>query len=496
MIEKSLITRTEREIFVGYDRERRLQMLRTITPAFIVICAVVAVILALASLVIPPSVVPQGTLLATAIMLACCIVVLWLGLLAVRGGRLNLATALVAGTSALGTSASLAIWGVYLGLDPFAMIELTPFSVVIVLAGMLGNVRWIVLAAAVMNAATVVLLLLPLPGLVDPVLKRELFLILPVALVHQWLFAVLMITIWRLFQRTLGAVGVAYQRAQQLDALKDEFIASVNHELRTPLMTMQTYLETLRERPDLLPPDQLAATLDHVCRVGDSLIELVQGILSSREIDRDSVAFTPEPIAVRATLDAALLLVDPRSGDVGVDGAHALDGAHPPRDLVVEVPERLMVWGERVRLQQVLTNLLSNAVKYSAPGTAIEVRATVKELPAVSARARWQRGARRARDAEALAEITIRDYGHGIPPDQVPLLFNRFVRLPRDLASRVQGTGLGLYLCRVLVESMNGRIWVESAGVEGEGSTFHLTLPVPPVGARRTASPRAPAAAV
>ncbi|HEX6796139.1 MAG TPA: HAMP domain-containing sensor histidine kinase [Ktedonobacterales bacterium] len=498
MIEKSLITRTEREIYVGYDRERRLQMLRTITPVFMAICAVVAVMLAASSLVIPSSVVPRSALLVTAIMLACCIVTLWLGLLAVRREQLNLATAFVAGTSALGTSASLAIWSAYLGLDPFAIVELTPFSVVIVLAGLLGNVRWIVLAAVVMNVATVVLLLLlPVlpghPGVVDSTLRHELLLILPVALVHQWLFAVLMITIWRLFQRTLGAVGVAYERAQQLDVLKDEFIASVNHELRTPLMTMQTYLETLRERPDLLPPDQLAYTLDHVCRVGDSLIELVQGILSSREIDRDSGTFTSEPVAVRAALDAAILLIDPRTGDVAAEGTRLSDSAHPLRDLVVDVPETLVVWGERVRLQQVLTNLLSNAVKYSPPGTPIEARAFLKELPVAAGRARWQRG---ARHVPALVEITIRDFGHGIPPDQAPLLFNRFVRLPRDLASKVQGTGLGLYLCRVLAESMGGRIWVESTGVDGEGSTFHLTLPVPSISARRLGPPHAQVAAM
>jgi signal transduction histidine kinase len=85
-----------------------------------------------------------------------------------------------------------------------------------------------------------------------------------------------------------------------------------------------------------------------------------------------------------------------------------------------------------------------------------------------------------------LVEIIIRDYGYGIPPEQAPLLFNRFVRLPRDLASRVTGTGLGLYLCRILVESMEGRVWVESSGVQGEGSTFHVTL--------RLASPALPGA--
>ncbi len=79
-----------------------------------------------------------------------------------------------------------------------------------------------------------------------------------------------------------------------------------------------------------------------------------------------------------------------------------------------------------------------------------------------------------------MIDIIIRDHGFGIPPEQAPLLFQRFVRLPRDLASTVIGNGLGLYLCRELTEAMGGRIWVESTGVAGEGSTFILRLPLPP----------------
>ncbi len=86
-------------------------------------------------------------------------------------------------------------------------------------------------------------------------------------------------------------------------------------------------------------------------------------------------------------------------------------------------------------------------------------------------------------------EIRVRDYGLGIPPDQIPLLFNRFVRLPRDLASSVVGSGLGLYLCRVMTESMGGTIRVESSGVEGEGSTFFVRLPLAPAQPRREPEP-------
>lgn len=76
-----------------------------------------------------------------------------------------------------------------------------------------------------------------------------------------------------------------------------------------------------------------------------------------------------------------------------------------------------------------------------------------------------------------MVEIAVRDHGAGVPPEQAVLLFQRFVRLERDIASRVTGTGLGLAICRAYVEAMGGRIWVESTGVAGEGATFLFTLP-------------------
>jgi signal transduction histidine kinase len=340
------------------------------------------------------------------------------------------------------------------------MIELTPFSIVIVVAGLLGDMWGILASTVVMNIVTIVVLLVAPRAIgVAAVLNQEMPLILPVALVHQWAFAILTIALWRNFQRTLGEVGTAYERAKQLDVLKDEFIASVNHELRTPLMTMQTYLETLRESHDRLAPEQVSLALEQACRVSDSLVDLVKSILSTRRIDQDAVGFVAEPVVVADALAAAISLVNLREA--------SLDD----RELRISVPDELTIWGEHVRLQQILTNLLANAAKYSPAGTPIEVVAQLVQQGGI-VNSPWRRDA-----LTATAEIRVRDYGQGIPPDQIPLLFNRFVRLPRDLASKITGTGLGLYLCRVLAEAMDGRVWVESTGVAGEGSTFILRLP-------------------
>jgi len=77
-------------------------------------------------------------------------------------------------------------------------------------------------------------------------------------------------------------------------------------------------------------------------------------------------------------------------------------------------------------------------------------------------------------------EISVKDAGPGIPPDELPLLFEKFVRLKRDLAGTVPGTGLGLYLSKQLAEAMGGRMWVESSGRAGAGSRFCFTLPAAP----------------
>lgn len=110
---------------------------------------------------------------------------------------------------------------------------------------------------------------------------------------------------------------------------------------------------------------------------------------------------------------------------------------------------------DSMRLRQVMLNLVSNAIKYSRPGTGIEIG---------------------ARDDGEQVMIYVRDYGAGVAPEDHQRLFERFVRLERDMNSPVRGAGLGLYICKQLVEAMGGRIWVESSGIAGEGSVFAFTL--------------------
>ena len=269
---------------------------------------------------------------------------------------------------------------------------------------------------------------------------------------------VLIITRQILTARDLVNAQIAIEQARQLDDLKDQFITSVNHELRTPIMTMQGYIDILDEMHEDIAQTKRSEMLGRARRANTALVTLIQSILDTRRIDQEVQGIILEPVNVYETVMGALEMIDPR------------EGAHGERNFILQVPRDLTVLSETVRLQQVFSNIIANGVKYSQPGTDIQMTARL-----VAGDRRLFSGG----STSPQVEIAFRDFGLGIPPEQIPLLFHRFVRLPRDLASRVRGTGLGLYLCRLFIEAMNGKIWVDSQGIAGEGSTFFIRLPVP-----------------
>jgi signal transduction histidine kinase len=350
--------------------------------------------------------------------------------------------------------------------QPFILSDLftVPAVVIIGLSALIG-LPWMILATTALTTGFVIVL----SG--SPSLARDLadpnnVNSIGAFVVEQWVLALTVYAAARGYRRILQLISdvrVQYERAKQLDDLKDQFITNVNHELRNPVMLMQGYIDLLRLKGEELAADRRVQLVQRASQAGDTLAKLVQSILSTRRADQGARDFTPEAVPVLEAILLAAGSVDPE------------DGRGPERDLRVDVPSGLAIWGESVRLQQILVNLLSNAIKYSPPGTPVEVAARI--VSASTPAAGWRRFDRR--DQQWVAEITVRDHGLGIPPEQAPLLFQRFVRLSRDLASTVVGNGLGLYLCRELADAMGGRIWVESTGIEGEGSVFHLRLPLP-----------------
>jgi signal transduction histidine kinase len=458
------ITPTERHIYAEYDRDRRLRLSRIIAPVF---AAVLTLILIASLFVVPQHL--QGTRHNLGVVLLCWALFV-LGTVTALRGQVNLATGSIISAALL-----LMVLAVLVN-QPFILSDLftVPALVIIGLAALIG-LPWMIFATAACSSAFV-LLLASSPSLAHDLADPNNVNSVGAFIVEQWILAAIVFAAARGYRRTLREIGdvrVQYERARTLDELKDQFITNVNHELRNPVMLMQGYIELLRLKGHELSPERQASLIQRASQAGDDLVELLQSILDIRRLDRGGTDYTPGPVSVLEALSTAATLVDPR------------EGREVERELRVDVSEDLAIWGERIRLQQILTNLLSNAIKYSPPGTPVEV--TARQVMEKSTGS--NRRLRGTRPERQVTEITVRDHGWGIPPDQIPLLFQRFVRLPRDLASTVSGNGLGLYLCRELTTAMGGTIWVESSGVEGEGSTFHVCLPLPPQTFRRVTVP-------
>jgi signal transduction histidine kinase len=227
-----------------------------------------------------------------------------------------------------------------------------------------------------------------------------------------------------------------------LEQLRNEFVSTVSHELRTPLAAIYGAAMTLRRSDVALDEEQRARLLDVVSGEADRLARTVNDILWASRLDADSLHVTIE------SCDPLRLVEDV----VHAQEAH-LDAAHR---LVVEVADELpAVAGDADKVGRVLINLVDNAVKYSPDGG----RVTVKVAPAGSH-----------------VRFSVTDEGLGIPFAEQRRVFEKFYRLDPNMNRGVGGTGLGLYICRELVRRMEGRIWVESAGL-GRGSTFNVELP-------------------
>jgi PAS domain S-box-containing protein len=238
---------------------------------------------------------------------------------------------------------------------------------------------------------------------------------------------------------------------KELEQRKDDFILHVSHELRTPLTALSGFLELLAEHNEQLDLPTRARFFHQALENCQELTRMVNSIL-----DATHLADAMHPLQ-REELSLAQLL-----HEVLAQLESPMKQAHP---LDVQVPEQLLVWADRQGLEQILRNLLSNAFKYTPPGTPITIRAAIRE-------------ATRETTASPEVCICVQDAGAGIPPSEQPLLFQKFMRLQRDLSGAIRGTGLGLYICKQLVEGMGGHIWVESSGRPGEGSRFCFTLPL------------------
>ncbi len=238
----------------------------------------------------------------------------------------------------------------------------------------------------------------------------------------------------------------AYERQKELDVLKDQFIMTASHELRTPLTAIVGYLELLEEYNGTLNADMREDFIAKAHRGCDELTLMVNNIMDANRVQVDADNTKIAPVSLQESVIHIVEIIESIA-------------KREQRTISMSVSPSLFVMADAIRLRQVLLNLVSNALKYSPHGTPIDIAA----------------GA----DSEYVT-VCVRDYGSGVPAEEQNRLFERFIRLERDMNSPTRGAGLGLYICRQLVEAMGGTIWVQSTGQNGEGSTFFFTLRLAP----------------
>lgn len=241
--------------------------------------------------------------------------------------------------------------------------------------------------------------------------------------------------------KTFNTMAEALGRQEEL---RRQFIADVSHELRTPLAVIQAHLEAFLDDVYPLTKENIANVLDEVMLLSRLTEDLRQLALA----EAGQLSLQREPVDLRAFTAGILASLAPQAQEHNIT-------------LQTDVPEGLPpVYADPQRLSQVFHNLLSNALRHTPAGGRIEIRAR----PAPQA---------------GYISIQVADTGSGIPPDELPHIFERFYRGDRSARRAYGGSGLGLAIVKHLVEAHGGRISVQSR--PGEGTTFTFTLPTAPM---------------
>ncbi len=242
-----------------------------------------------------------------------------------------------------------------------------------------------------------------------------------------------------------GAVVVLHDmtHVKQLERERRDFVANTSHELRTPLAIFRGYLETLMDTPSP-EPGEVRRILGILQRHSDRLNLLVRDLLALSRLESKMAEVDPMEIELPLFLDQ--FLEDARR--------NPLVGQHPIHlDIQGDLPT---VVADPGRLEQVLHNLIENAAKYSRSQSPI-----VLEI---------------SRHSPNHARFCVRDHGIGIPPEDLPRVFERFYRVDKARSRDMGGTGLGLTIVQLIVQAHGGRVWAESD--VGQGSRFSFTLPL------------------
>ncbi len=251
-------------------------------------------------------------------------------------------------------------------------------------------------------------------------------------------------------QEFLGTVSVIRDITHhiEVDRMKSAFVANVSHELRTPLTAIKGYVEVLLAGMAGDLTDRQKHFLTIIRNHSDRLVNLVNDLLDLSRLEAGRIRLQPEKVEL-----------EPLLRDVVRDFRRRIQKEQRRLELRKEIEAPLpAVYADPKRTEQILANLLENAIRYTPDGGTITVMAR--------------------RYDDNFVVVAVQDTGIGIAPEDQGKVFERFYRGHHPLVLASPGTGLGLPIVRQLVEMQGGRIWLESEGIPGKGTTFYFTIPI------------------